>query len=284
MLSRATPKAVGGEPLCVCQGRSDRLFWEFLAFDKKLHPFTRGGEPGHALEASTNNRGGRTGGKDASVPYRSEATSVAGFIQQLAVAYVARGYRYYVPGVVPEGKDPGAVDLKLIARYGLELSKWARARRKEQGVAGVQLLRHEHFFVLLATEGRHVLFEKERVADLSETPIRYAGYSVSCRFSTVTGRTHASVRIDREEYLKLKSYLVDLAHHRTVEGLVSAFRSLPFEPYAPVRRQLLNLLRAVNRERERAGFESVPMRALRLRRRVVRPFERDDELGSAEAA
>lgn len=217
------------------------------------------------------------------MPYRSEATSVAGFIQQLAVAYVARGYRYYVPGTIPEGKDPRAVDEKLVERYGLELSKWARARRKEQGMAGVQLLRHERFFVLIATEGRHPLFEKERVVGLTETPIRFAGYSVSCRFSTVTGRTHASVRIEREEYLKLKSYLLDLAHHRSVESIVRVFRSLPFEPYAPVRRQLLNLLRAVNRERARAGFEAVPMRALRLRRRVVRPFERE-ALVQGEAA
>jgi hypothetical protein len=33
--------------------------------------------------------------------YRCEATSVAGFIQQLAVAYVGRGYFFYVAGVIP---------------------------------------------------------------------------------------------------------------------------------------------------------------------------------------
>lgn len=51
---------------------------------------------------------------------------------------------------------------------------------------------------------------------------------------------------------------------------------IPFEPYAPVRRQLLNILRAVNRVRQAAGFESVPVSALRLRRRVVRPFGEKD--------
>jgi hypothetical protein len=39
-----------------------------------------------------------------------------------------------------------------------------------------------------------------------------------------------------------------------------------------VRRQFLNMLRAVNRARKQAGFELVPIAALRLRRRVVRPF------------
>jgi len=49
--------------------------------------------------------------------YRCVATSVAGFVQQLAVAYVAHGYWFYVTGRVPEGKDPADVDRKLIARY-----------------------------------------------------------------------------------------------------------------------------------------------------------------------
>lgn len=48
---------------------------------------------------------------------------------------------------------------------------------------------------------------------------------------------------------------------------------LRFEPYAPVRRQLLNLLRTVNRTRKRAGFEPLPVECLRLKRRIYRPFE-----------
>ena len=51
--------------------------------------------------------------------YRCEATSVAGFVQQLAVAYVGRGYFFYIVGEIPERKDPHAVDEKLIAKYGL---------------------------------------------------------------------------------------------------------------------------------------------------------------------
>ena len=34
--------------------------------------------------------------------YRCAATSVGGFIQQLAVSYVGRGYWFYVTGVIPE--------------------------------------------------------------------------------------------------------------------------------------------------------------------------------------
>jgi hypothetical protein len=51
----------------------------------------------------------------------------------------------------------------------------------------------------------------------------------------------------------------------TVETLCRELGALPFEPFAPVRRQLLNILRAVNRARLSRGFEPVPTAALRLR-------------------
>ena len=54
--------------------------------------------------------------------YRCVATSVAGFLQQLAVAYVANGYWFYVAGRVPDHKDPAAVDAKIIQRYGIAIS------------------------------------------------------------------------------------------------------------------------------------------------------------------
>jgi len=60
--------------------------------------------------------------------------------------------------------------------------------------------------------------------------------------------------------------------HRSVENLTAEFMRLPLEPYAPVRRQLLNFLRAVNEMRKEASFEAVPVSALRLRRRIVCPF------------
>jgi hypothetical protein len=54
--------------------------------------------------------------------------------------------------------------------------------------------------------------------------------------------------------------------------LEGALRSLPFEPYAPVRRQYLELLRLVNKRRKAAGLAVAPFTALRLRRRSVLPF------------
>ena len=76
----------------------------------------------------------------------------------------------------------------------------------------------------------------------------------------------------QHRYRALKTHFQQVAVHRTVEALAAELRTLPFAPYAPVRRQLLNLLRALNRRRKVAGLEPVPFSALRLRRRPVRPF------------
>lgn len=127
--------------------------------------------------------------------YRCEATSVEGFIQQLAVGYIARGYWFYVACRIPAGKDPRLVDAKLIERYGLDLSRWSRARRRRQGEAAVQYLRYRRFFVLIATPGRHVFFEREPdFRDIRERPTSFAGYSIGCRPGH-DGRLHASVRL-----------------------------------------------------------------------------------------
>jgi len=80
--------------------------------------------------------------------YRCEATSVEGFIQQLAVACVANGYWFYVTGTIPHHKDPCAVDRRLIVRYSIDLSKWTRTRRKRAGLGNVQYLRHGRCFVI----------------------------------------------------------------------------------------------------------------------------------------
>ena len=44
------------------------------------------------------------------------------------------------------------------------------------------------------------------------------------------------------------------------------------QPYAPVRVQLLNIWRAVNRARQAAGFDRVPIEALPWRRSILRPL------------
>jgi hypothetical protein len=205
--------------------------------------------------------------------YRWVATSAAGFVQQLAVSYISNGYWFYVAGRIPEGKDPARTDAKLIAQYGLDVSKWTRARQRKQGQASVQYLRHDQFFVLVATHGEHPFFaaEGKRIRDFRRQPLHFHGYSIGCRKGR-DGKSHASVRIERERFGELKQRFAVLAVHRSVEELRDEFRWLGFEPYAPVRDQLHILLRAVNRRRHAATLEELPLAALPWHRRPVKPF------------
>ena len=200
--------------------------------------------------------------------YRCEATTLTGFVQQLATSYLRHGYYFYVQGLVPEGKDPARVDEKLVDRYGVAISKWERARRKRGGIASVQYLRFERQFVLLATHGEHRFFSEERarLRDVRHVALRIGGYAVSVRHG------HVRVSIELEEYRRLKAYFLEVATHHRSDVLASELGALPFEPYAPVRRQLLCILRAVNRARAEAGFEPVTKWCFRFKRRIVRPF------------
>ncbi len=208
--------------------------------------------------------------------YRCEANSVEGFVQQLAVGYIAKGYRFYVACRIPPEKDAASVDRKLVERYGLGISRWTRARRKRQGVAGVQYLRDRRFFVLIATHGKHPFFDHERqFQDIREKPIGFVGYSIGCRPGR-DGHLHASVEIHRDSLRKLKQRLERMALRWDVEQLIELLQMLGFVPYARVRRQLMKVLSHVNDRRRRAGLESVPWSAVRWTRRSVAPFVRTD--------
>lgn len=205
-------------------------------------------------------------------PYRCAALSVEGFVQQLSVAYVSRGYFFYVASSIPEGDDPERIDLKLIAKYVISSSKYVRTRNKKKGEANVQYLRFGRFFVLLATHGRHRFFtDEENVRDIRRHPIRFAGYSIGFGKGR-DGTPHASVRIDAVEYKILKERFMRFAVNTDFDVLVARLRALTFEPYAPVRDQLRTLLRAINRVRAVAGLEQLPWLVLAQRRRPVRPF------------
>lgn len=218
--------------------------------------------------------------------YRCEATSVEGFVQMVAANYLPHGYWFFVTGFLPRDKDCHQIDRKLIEKYEVDITRPKRARRKRAGMANVHYLRHRRFFALLATHGQHRFFNEESdIKDIRHAPLKFAGYSISyrrggCRpkaehdeVATPDSKWHSHVEIDRRQYLELKAYFLELATRRTDEQLAVEFSRIPFEPYAPVRRQLLNILRAVNRSRKAAGLTTLPFDTLRYRRRIVRPFE-----------
>lgn len=225
--------------------------------------------------------------------YRYEATSLTGFVQQLASNLLPHGYSFFVSGHVPEGKDPQTVDSKLIAKYGVAMSRQQRARRKATGAANVHYLRYGRRWVLLATHGHHRFFEEEgeNIRDARKVPIQIEGYSLSVKRGhflkkgegddepTPDGRLRVRVQIGRERYKELRDYFLSIACHRSAESLSRELYLVPFEPYAPIRRQLLNILRLVNEQRKAAGYAKLPPTVLRYQRRIVKPFEKADEEG-----
>ncbi len=226
--------------------------------------------------------------------YRWVASSPEGLVQQLAVSYLRHGYYWYVTGRIKPEKDPCEVDRKLLEKYAIEVSERERARRKRLGLANMQYLRYSRWFILLVTDGNHHFKqpsreggEKEQIRDCRRAPIRFEGYSISYRRGGYTPpgsgqpKWHAHVQIDIETYRQLKAYFLERACHRSVENLAGDFARVPFARYAPVRRQLLNILRAVNDSRARTGYDPAPHAVLRLRRKIVQPFAAEPPTTSA---
>lgn len=212
--------------------------------------------------------------------YRAIATSVEGFVQQIACCYLRHGYHFYVLGRIPPAKNAESIDHKLIQKYRIDVSESTRARRKKSGQANLQYIRHESTFAILATKGENPFFEEESnlIRDIRRIPLKYAGYSISYKPG---GRTkegkqdtkwHAHVEMDRNQFLELRAWFADRALRESAERMALAFYQLPIAPYAPVRRQLLLLLREVNRVRKTSGRKPLPTEILPLQRRVVRPF------------
>ena len=135
-------------------------------------------------------------------------------------------------------------------------------------------------FVILTTNGEHKFFEQEAnlIRDSRRVPIQYAGYSLSYKRGgrkkdgSRDDKWHSHVAIDRQQYLELKAWFAERAQRESSKKMALAFYQLPIAPYAPVRRQLLMMLREVNRVRKQAGKKPLPTEILPLRRRVVRPF------------
>jgi hypothetical protein len=210
---------------------------------------------------------------------RAVASTAEGFVQQVAVNLLPHGYRFYVTGMIPAHKDPATVDAKLIARYGLNLSKWARGRRKKNGQARVQYLRHGRFFLLIATKGAHDFFTTETaIRDLRRAPLQCFGYSIGS-YPRPDGSWRVSARIAPDMFAELEGEFQKAALRCSADKLAAEFRALPFAPFFSVRAQCFALLRLVNRGRKRAGLPLVPGECVRRERRPVRVFVEDQWVG-----
>jgi hypothetical protein len=176
--------------------------------------------------------------------YRCQAGSEIGFVQQLACNYLPHGYWFYVTGQIPPDKDPQQVDEKLIDKYDIAVSRSTRWRRKKAGTANLHYLRHERFFVLLATHGKHRFFEEEqeRIRDSRQISIQFSGYSIGSKqgdyLQKSPGRKpkrdhrfRSRVQVSRPVYLDWLAYFEHTAHRSPAERLAAQLYQFPYEPY-----------------------------------------------------
>jgi hypothetical protein len=218
--------------------------------------------------------------------YKYEVTSLVGFLQRVATHLLPKGYYYFVQGTLPEGKSPEALDAKLLSKYDVAKSEAARRWRKSQGLGNVQYVRFTRSWILLATRGDHAIREGEgaNLKDVRRVPIRIGNYALYVRrgnylkrFSddeeaTPDGKWRVRVVIAREPYRELCANFLSIACHRRADALAEELSALPYEPYAPVRKQLLKLLRLINAKRQAAGYSKIPPTCLRFKRAIVRSF------------
>lgn len=219
--------------------------------------------------------------------YKYEVTSLVGYLQRVATHLLPKGYYFFVQGLVPEGKDPAVLDAKLLAKYDVAKTEGARRWRKSQGLGNVQYVRFKSAWILIATHGDHAIREGEggNLQDVRRVPIRIGDYSLYVKRGNYLkkkspdeslrpdGQWRVRVLIAREPYRELCAYLLSIACHRKAESLTDELFSLPYVPYAPVRKQLLKLLRLINAKRQASGFAKIPVTCLRFKREIVRAFD-----------
>ena len=190
---------------------------------------------------------------------RYETNGVDGFIKGIANLVNARTrYFFYRLQTIPKHVDPVQVDAKLITKYRVERSASSRYRDKQAGVARVAYLRCDRDFILLATSGKHLVFQEEPLRDCRRAPIKCFGY----RIRHVNDKVEVSV--EARTFKALKASMVESVSPLPLEQAELYFRRFPYLPFYRVKRQQFGIWRAVNRERERLGLDPISHMALRL--------------------
>lgn len=257
-----------------------------------------------------------------------------GLLQQVALSYLRHGYWWYVTGIVPERKEPLEIDHKILSKYDIRKDWRFIAHNRARNIANLQYIRHDRFYLIMATKGFHEFKDREskRMRDARHCPIlipRFApslvkpsskqhrrqaptfdGYAVSYRRGgylkkspeekvayrealqhwkrqTLQGKRlprppkgtpdpkwHSCVELETNTHRRLRAYFLEIAKQRRSENLAYEFAHTGYLPYAPVKRQLVRVIKDVNQARSVAGCsEQIPYRVvLGLKRKQLAPF------------
>ncbi len=233
--------------------------------------------------------------------YEHEATSLEGFIQQLAIGYVIRGYYYYVCGAVPERISPHHNDQNILKKFDVARSKFSKYRRRKQRgpegrpLANCQYIRFRDYWVLLCEDGSFVddkdvtdFFAEhtkqdsdgnlvKKYSDVRRVAIKYGGYSIGY------SNERLSVRMEGKAFRELKRYYLGMAR-APIKTLMWEFGHFPYVSYGGILKQTFAILKAVNVIRAAATLKPIPTSCVQVRRRPVKPFEQPKELRRRQEA
>lgn len=243
--------------------------------------------------------------------YRWVATTPEGFVRHLVSYYLRFGYRFYMTGSIKPSRNVDEFDEIMERKFRYRMSRSWRNRRKNAvgpdgeriGLANVHYLRYERFWILLCTKGKHRFYEehvkRDQSGDVIEAyfrdahrdPIFFAGYSIRIaeggylprwrwrhpKTPERDTRLHVRVRIADETFRDIKADFIARAKSGRYSAAVleAAVWNLPFLPYAPVREQLCEIVRWMNRVRKEQGFEDMldPRRCIPRKIPPVKAFE-----------
>ena len=175
-------------------------------------------------------------GSMPTVPYPCEARSIDAFLAQV-VRYVSSGHYFYIRCRIPDGKDPRAVDEKIVGLYDVHRPRWQRKRRNLKTTAGIHYLRCGRLFVVMLTKGTHEAFYRDHassVLDIRRTALKAFGYSIRRSYSENEKRWRVFVRLDKETYRKVKAHMLTVCTwpaFRARESMEQQFRALPYQAY-----------------------------------------------------
>jgi len=167
---------------------------------------------------------------------------------------------------------------KISKKYDTDLSRFQRARRKQNGHSTVRAIRFGEVAYLLATPplDEHKIFHEEQMRDLRDYPIHIAGHSISIKRGA-DGKWHGSVRISRERFLDVRAYFIETATKRSEESIEKELRELPFQRFEPVKWQLWRILKRVNEARHKQGLSPVDKACVQVGRKPMKVFVNERE-------
>lgn len=152
-------------------------------------------------------------------------------LQQI-VYLVSKGYTYYSTGEIPLNKAHKArsIDLKIISKYNIDLSKDQRARRKKKKLANFYYLRWKNQFVILHTEGKleqppddvfHNIAKKSKGENKFKINI---GKELILNIVLVNGK--ATVVLDKSTFKDVKTELDELVKNKQIKKLYKRYSML----------------------------------------------------------